>query len=113
MIKRIKVHTTSDDPGYRYPGNYGVEKFLELFSGNVPALLLVKKQQSTSWKPKQCLSSCKFRESPHFNRLVLLFFSPLFQQQTQRRITTRSVLRTCSPIGILKVARSDWPGRVI
>uniref|UniRef100_A0A0K8SE87 ADAM10 endopeptidase n=4 Tax=Lygus hesperus TaxID=30085 RepID=A0A0K8SE87_LYGHE len=34
MIKRIKVHTTEalNDPGYRFPGNYGVEKFLELFS---------------------------------------------------------------------------------
>ncbi|XP_031338214.1 disintegrin and metalloproteinase domain-containing protein 10-like [Photinus pyralis] len=35
MIKRIKVHTTEalKDPLYRYPSNYGVEKFLELFSG--------------------------------------------------------------------------------
>lgn len=35
MIKRIKVHTTNalKDPAYRFPGNYGVEKFLELFSG--------------------------------------------------------------------------------
>nr|XP_024217528.1 disintegrin and metalloproteinase domain-containing protein 10 [Halyomorpha halys] len=34
MIKRIKVHTTDslNDPSYRFPGNYGVEKFLELFS---------------------------------------------------------------------------------
>ncbi|KAK2704288.1 hypothetical protein QYM36_016626, partial [Artemia franciscana] len=34
MIKRIKVHTDSalSDTNYRYPGNYGVEKFLELFS---------------------------------------------------------------------------------
>lgn len=34
MIKRIKVHTGQalKDPGYRFPGNYGVEKFLELFS---------------------------------------------------------------------------------
>ncbi|XP_075231361.1 kuzbanian-like [Lycorma delicatula] len=34
MIKRIKVHTAEslDDPKYRFPGNYGVEKFLELFS---------------------------------------------------------------------------------
>ena len=35
MIKRIKVHTDQalNDPSYRFPGNYGVEKFLELFSG--------------------------------------------------------------------------------
>lgn len=35
MIKRIKVHNTNalKDPTYRFPGNYGVEKFLELFSG--------------------------------------------------------------------------------
>ncbi|XP_059610319.1 uncharacterized protein LOC132257444 [Phlebotomus argentipes] len=34
MIKRIKVHNTHalKDPTYRFPGNYGVEKFLELFS---------------------------------------------------------------------------------
>ncbi|XP_014254814.1 disintegrin and metalloproteinase domain-containing protein 10 isoform X1 [Cimex lectularius] len=34
MIKRIKVHTTEslNDPSYRFPSNYGVEKFLELFS---------------------------------------------------------------------------------
>ena len=36
MIKRIKVHTNEslNDPKYRFPGNYGVEKFLEIFSGN-------------------------------------------------------------------------------
>lgn len=35
MIKRIKVHTAEalQDPSYRFPGNYGVEKFLEIFSG--------------------------------------------------------------------------------
>lgn len=34
MIKRIKVHTEDalEDPSYRFPGNYGVEKFLEIFS---------------------------------------------------------------------------------
>uniref|UniRef100_A0A1B6G4V0 ADAM10 endopeptidase n=1 Tax=Cuerna arida TaxID=1464854 RepID=A0A1B6G4V0_9HEMI len=34
MIKRIKVHSTEalQDSKYRFPGNYGVEKFLELFS---------------------------------------------------------------------------------
>lgn len=36
MVKRIKVHTMEalKDPLYRFPNNYGVEKFLELFSGN-------------------------------------------------------------------------------
>ena len=36
MIKRIKVHTSKalKDTNYRFPGNYGVEKFLEIFSGN-------------------------------------------------------------------------------
>ena len=35
MIKRIKVHTDQalNEASYRFPGNYGVEKFLELFSG--------------------------------------------------------------------------------
>ena len=35
MIKRIKVHTEKalEDKDYRFPGNYGVEKFLEIFSG--------------------------------------------------------------------------------
>ncbi|KAL5283829.1 hypothetical protein ACFFRR_006237 [Megaselia abdita] len=34
MIKRIKVHNSNalKDSSYRFPGNYGVEKFLELFS---------------------------------------------------------------------------------
>ncbi|XP_063989410.1 disintegrin and metalloproteinase domain-containing protein 10-like isoform X1 [Diachasmimorpha longicaudata] len=34
MIKRVKVHNAEalKDPNYRFPGNYGVEKFLELFS---------------------------------------------------------------------------------
>ncbi|XP_046611887.1 disintegrin and metalloproteinase domain-containing protein 10-like isoform X1 [Neodiprion virginianus] len=34
MIKRVKVHSGEalKDPNYRFPGNYGVEKFLELFS---------------------------------------------------------------------------------
>lgn len=37
MVKRIKVHTTDalKDLHYRFPGNYGVEKFLELFSGKL------------------------------------------------------------------------------
>lgn len=35
MIKRVKVHSEDAlrDPNYRFPGNYGVEKYLELFSG--------------------------------------------------------------------------------
>lgn len=35
MIKRIKVHSADalNESSYRFPGNYGVEKFLELFSG--------------------------------------------------------------------------------
>ncbi|EGI69097.1 Disintegrin and metalloproteinase domain-containing protein 10, partial [Acromyrmex echinatior] len=34
MIKRVKVHSEDAlrDPHYRFPGNYGVEKYLELFS---------------------------------------------------------------------------------
>ena len=34
LIKRIKVHTTDalKDNEYRFPANYGVERFLELFS---------------------------------------------------------------------------------
>lgn len=35
MIKRVKVHSEEAlrDSNYRFPGNYGVEKYLELFSG--------------------------------------------------------------------------------
>jgi hypothetical protein len=35
MVKRIKVHSMDalKDNSYRFPLNYGVEKFLELFSG--------------------------------------------------------------------------------
>jgi disintegrin and metalloproteinase domain-containing protein 10 len=34
LIKRIKVHTSDalKDADYRFPSNYGVERFLELFS---------------------------------------------------------------------------------
>ena len=41
MIKRIKVHSkdaVKEDPAYRFPGNYGVEKFLEIFSGRSAVL---------------------------------------------------------------------------
>ena len=42
MIKRIKVHTSKalKDPSYRFPGNYGVEKFLEIFSGKLEIYLV-------------------------------------------------------------------------
>jgi hypothetical protein len=35
MVKRVKVHSMDalKDSNYRFPLNYGVEKFLELFSG--------------------------------------------------------------------------------
>ena len=88
MIKRIKVHTTSDDPGYRYPGNYGVEKFLELFSGNVsyPCLIIVAEHElETKAVLVLLLQVSKFRESPHFNRLVFFFvflLSPLLSTTT-------------------------------
>ena len=41
MIKRVKVHSGDAlrDPNYRFPGNYGVEKYLELFSGEYISLL--------------------------------------------------------------------------
>ena len=32
IIKRIKVHTDKTADGYKFPSNYGVETFLELFS---------------------------------------------------------------------------------
>jgi disintegrin and metalloproteinase domain-containing protein 10 len=32
IIKRIKVHTNSKADRYKFPGNYGVETFLEKFS---------------------------------------------------------------------------------
>lgn len=40
MIKRIKVHTHESlkDPTYRFGDNYGVEKYLELFSGKCKLL---------------------------------------------------------------------------
>jgi len=38
MIKRVKVHSEKalKNSAYRFPGNYGVEKYLELFSGKEP-----------------------------------------------------------------------------
>ena len=32
IIKRIKIHNDPTTPGYKFPGNYGVEKYLEIFS---------------------------------------------------------------------------------
>lgn len=45
MIKRIKIHTSNalKDTNYRFPGNYGVEKFLELFSGKFIEFLSLSK----------------------------------------------------------------------
>jgi hypothetical protein len=42
MVKRIKVHSMDalKDSSYRFPLNYGVEKFLELFSGTWSLCLL-------------------------------------------------------------------------
>ena len=41
MIKRVKVHGQESlgDPSYRFTGTYGVEEFLELFSGELPIYL--------------------------------------------------------------------------
>ncbi|KAL5020172.1 hypothetical protein ScPMuIL_003064 [Solemya velum] len=33
-IKRIKIHDNKNAEGYKYPGNYGVESFLDLHSGD-------------------------------------------------------------------------------
>lgn len=46
MIKRVKVHSEDAlrDPNYRFPGNYGVEKYLELFSGK-DIIIYVKTQR--------------------------------------------------------------------
>ena len=56
MIKRIKVHTQDAlaDPTYRFPGNYGVEKFLEIFSGedNFVSATVTKVSQSKSMSTK-------------------------------------------------------------
>ena len=32
IIKRIKVHSDPTEPGYKFPDDYGVETYLELFS---------------------------------------------------------------------------------
>lgn len=46
MIKRVKVHSEDAlrDPNYRFPGNYGVEKYLELFSGKNIIVRVLKTQ---------------------------------------------------------------------
>lgn len=51
MIKRIKVHNLNalKDPTYRFPGNYGVEKFLELFSGELWPVLWVDGGIQSVW----------------------------------------------------------------
>lgn len=40
MIKRVKVHS-NPDPSYKFMGNYGVEKFLEIFSGKSKLIVLL------------------------------------------------------------------------
>lgn len=45
MIKRVKVHS-NPDPSYKFLGNYGVEKFLEIFSGKL------KSTKSYSYIPR-------------------------------------------------------------
>ena len=52
MIKRIKVHTEQalNEASYRFPGNYGVEKFLELFSGTFLSLSLRLYLCAQPWK---------------------------------------------------------------
>ena len=49
MIKRIKVHSADalNESSYRFPGNYGVEKFLELFSGKFPSTCLISTNKIT------------------------------------------------------------------
>lgn len=48
MVKRIKVHTLEalKDPSYRFPNNYGVEKFLELFSGELLIFVVIIMEQN-------------------------------------------------------------------
>lgn len=50
MIKRVKVHNAEamKDPHYRFPNSYGVEKFLELFSGNCIHCLLMQSLKYTA-----------------------------------------------------------------
>ena len=75
MNKRIKVHTEDalEDPSYRFPGNYGVEKFLEIFSGGLfqtargvlifNLLLLQRKTMTLSALPT-CLHTETLKEVP-------------------------------------------------
>lgn len=57
MIKRVKVRSEDalKDPNYRFPGNYGVEKYLELFSGKnkpLPKPLLLPRLFESSTAPR-------------------------------------------------------------
>ena len=94
MIKRIKVHTNDamNEADYRYPGNYGVEKFLELFSGN-------------NWNKNSTvkISGYEPRHKISFSKFVTALL--------QRKITTRSAWPTCSRIGTSRAAPSAWHGR--
>lgn len=47
MIKRVKVHS-NPDPTYKFLGNYGVEKFLEIFSGKLKSTKCRHMQRSYS-----------------------------------------------------------------
>lgn len=101
MIKRIKVHTEQalNEASYRFPGNYGVEKFLELFSGIQQISFIFSRLKALS-----CSCYCYFT--------TFHWFSPSLCR-LQRKITTPSVWRTCSRIATLKAVHWVWLGRVI
>ena len=74
MIKRIKVHTSKalKDPSYRFPGNYGVEKFLEIFSGKLEIYFLNDPVSYTNivFKILKKLNAAAFTFKKHFEKLL-------------------------------------------
>ena len=105
MIKRIKVHTEKalEDKSYRFPGNYGVEKFLEIFSGkevirlatvlitflhaglsNAMSLKITKNVANMILFREVCFGDLKINVA-HFARIVvrLIFFLTLCSTFTE------------------------------
>ena len=83
MIKRIKVHTEESlkDPSYKFYGNYGVEKFLELFSGTGRFTTVRCQKDGTLFIMVSLFFQIKFR----INFYSFFFkFRNLFQENIQQ-----------------------------
>lgn len=65
------------DPLYRFPGNYGVEKFLELFSGNCTCSLLASRVNLSPLATQKNVNKLHEKPNTITKKNCLPFFLPL------------------------------------